>query len=90
MRTGIFAGVLLAAAVAAGCSTPEVECRTGVDEMKAKLVGIVGSGEHKQADDPYVRAHTELDIAQTRLATGHFEGCIENLEAARKLLDAIR
>lgn len=79
----------LAAALAAlaGCGTPETECRDGVTQMKGRLVGVIGSGEHKEASDPIVQAHTQLDMAQTQLATGNYEGCLDSLAEARALLN---
>ena len=78
----------LACAVAlAGCGTPEAQCREGVTQMKGRLVGVVGSGEHKEAGDPIVQASTQLDMAQTQLATGHYDGCLESLDEARALLN---
>lgn len=77
---------LLALALA-GCGTPESECREGVTQMKGRLVGVIGSGQHKSADDPLVQAHTHLDTAQMQLATGNYEGCRESLERARGLLN---
>lgn len=70
-----------------GCGTPETQCREGVSQMKGRLVGVIGSGEHKEASDPIVQAHTQLDMAQTQLATGNFDGCLESLDEARGLLN---
>lgn len=83
-KIGKLALVLLLAG-AAGCSA-ETRCRDGVAEMKAGMVGVVGSSDHKDAADPMVAAHTQLDIAQNMMLTGNFEGCVEHLGQADKLL----
>lgn len=70
-----------------GCGTPETECREGVSRMKGRLVGVIGTSEHQDIGSPIVQAHTQLDIAQTQLATGNFEGCLESLEHAGALIN---
>ena len=75
-------GILLLAA----CGTPETECRDRVTKMKDRMVGVIGSGEHKGGDDPVVQAHTQLNIAETQLATGNYEGCLESLDQAGAFL----
>lgn len=69
------------------CGTPESECRDGVKQMRSKMVGIIGSGEHKEAADPMVQASTQLDMAQTALSAGNFDTCVDNLKEARALLN---
>ncbi|HUS24805.1 MAG TPA: hypothetical protein VM369_07640 [Candidatus Binatia bacterium] len=69
----------------AACGDPAVSCGRDIDEMKAKLVGVVG-GAHKDSGDPLVQAHTHLDMAQTALATGNIRTCVENVDAAKDLL----
>lgn len=68
------------------CGNPEAACRKGVDRMEADLVGKIGVGKHKELNDPIVQAHTQLDIAQTQLATGNYSGCRASLEQARTIL----
>lgn len=84
INKSLVVAVLLALA---GCGTPETQCREGVSQMKGRLVGVIGSDGHQQASDPIVQAHTQLDMAQTQLATGNFEGCLGSLEEARGLLN---
>jgi hypothetical protein len=76
--------VLLSLALAA-CGDPAARCNANVEEMKAKLVGVVGAA-HKDSADPLVKAHTFLDLAQMALATGNVHGCEENVKAAKALL----
>jgi len=68
--------------VLAGCGTPETECRDGVKEMKKRTSTLVG---FDQPDD-VKRALEEVNIAETQLATGNYEGCLESLGEARTFL----
>lgn len=77
---------VMTAVLALSACSPESKCRDGVAEMKGQLVGVIGSGEHKEASDPTVQAHTQLDIAQNSMLTGNFEGCVQALDEARSLL----
>ena len=64
------------------CGTPETDCREGVREMKKRTETLVGFGQ--PAD---VRmALEEVSAAETQLATGNFEGCVESLGEARRYL----
>lgn len=85
---GVMRGCSLCAVLwLAACGDPQTRCREGVEQMKAQLVGVVGSSEHKDLEDPMVQAHTQLDIAQTQLATGNHAGCLESLERARDIIE---
>jgi hypothetical protein len=70
------------------CGTPESDCRAGVHDLKKRMEGLIGSGEHKDAADPVVKAHTATGIAETQLAVGNFAGCLESLAEARGHLRA--
>jgi len=72
---------VLALALAA-CGTPESECRDGVKEMKKRTESLVG---FNQPDD-VKRALEEVNNAETRLATGNYEGCLDSLGEARTFL----
>lgn len=85
-KIGKLAFALVAVGLA-GCSA-ETRCRDGVTEMKGEMIGVIGSSDHKDAADPTVAAHTQLDIAQNMMLTGNFEGCVEHLGEARKLLES--
>ncbi len=85
MKTAYRLWPVLALALAA-CGNPQTQCRQGVERMKAQLAGVVGSKEHKNAGSRIVQASTQLDIAQTQLATGSYESCLESLRRARTLL----
>jgi hypothetical protein len=76
----------VAAIALAACGDPQTHCREGVEQMKAQLAGVVGSKEHISASSRVVQASTQLDIAQTELATGNYESCLQSLEQARTLL----
>jgi hypothetical protein len=86
MKGVLIASLSLTVLLTAGCADPETKCRQSVEKMKADLVGVVGSGDHKTADSPYVQAHTQLDIAQAQLATGNYAGCLDSIDAAKARL----
>jgi hypothetical protein len=69
------------------CSSPESECREGVDKMRERVNAAIGSGEHKEMGDPVVQAHNELDMAYTEMLTKNYKGCMQYLEQARTTLD---
>lgn len=83
LSKGLLLGLLVL--MASACSA-ESKCRDGVADMKAKLVGVIGSGEHKDLSDPTVQAHTQLDIAQNSMLAGNFEVCVQALDEAATLL----
>ena len=81
--------LLLLALLPAACGDPAVRCGKDINDMKARLVGVVGAA-HKASTDPLVQAHTHLDIAQTALATGNIGVCRENVKEARRIIEASR
>ena len=66
----------------ASCGTPETDCREGVSEMKRRTETLVGFGQPADVR----KAIEEVSAAETQLATGNFEGCIESLGQARRYL----
>ena len=66
------------------CGSAETECRDGVKKMRAQMAELIGG--HTELGDVVVQASTQVDMAQTALSTGNFQGCVDDLEQARTLL----
>jgi hypothetical protein len=78
--------LLLAAALAAGCS-PEADCRNGIKQVRPRVDGAVGSGAQGEARDEITQAYVDLGQAEELAASGDFAGCLARLESARVLLN---
>lgn len=84
MKAARIAVIALPVLALCACGDPQTHCRDGMEQMKARLAGVVGSREHKDKNSLMVQAHTHLDIAQTMLATGNYKGCPDKIYAAKK------
>lgn len=80
MRTVIARGIVPALALGlCACGTPETQCRDGVKEMKQRTATLVGFDQPADVK----KALEEVSTAESQLATGNFEGCVETLGQAR-------
>ena len=85
MKTAIVRGLVPALALGlCACGTPETECRDGVKTMKQRTETLVGFDQPADVK----KSLEQVSIAESQLATGNFEGCIESLEEARRYLRA--
>jgi hypothetical protein len=73
-------------AVLAAC-TPEADCRSGLQQVRPRVAGAMGTGAHPEAIEQINQASIELALAEELAAAGDFQGCIDKVEAARVLLN---
>ena len=78
--------LLAAVVLAAGCS-PEKDCRDGIKQLKPRVEGAIGTGEHAEANLQISQAYTDMMEAEAKAANGDFPGCLEEIEQARVLLN---
>jgi hypothetical protein len=79
--------VLLASVVlAAGCSA-EKDCRDGLKQLKPRVEGAIGTGEHAEANLQISQAYTDMMEAEAKAGAGDFAGCVAEIEDARVLLN---
>jgi hypothetical protein len=78
----LLAGVVLAA----GCS-PEKDCRDGLKQLKPRVEGAIGTGEHAEANLQISQAYTDMMEAEAKAGAGDFAGCLAEIEEARVLLN---
>ena len=78
---------LAIAALISACGSPESECRDGVKEMRARMANLYGSTEHQEAQDLFVQASTQVDMAQTAMSAANYDACVEHLKEAHALLN---
>jgi hypothetical protein len=79
--------VLLAVAFAVAGCTPEMDCESGLKQLRPRVEGAVNAGAYPEAREQISQAYTDLSDAEDAAKRGDFETCLAKIESARVLLN---
>ncbi len=78
--------LLAGMALTSGCG-PEKDCRDGIQQLRPRVEGAIGTGAHPEANEQINQAYMDLGRAEELAKSGDFPACVEKVESARVLLN---